>query len=459
MRQLFLPSILLTITLFLFACGTKQLTRPNENYNDLAEVNHSIINIPIRLNMNELERSLNTELGDVLYEDNRMDEAEGMYVKAEKLADIKIKIDTQTIRYQLPVKLDVKKDIGFTKVGADGEIELAFATTFQIEPDWSITTQTEVEQYNWLKRPKLSLGGIRLPAQMIGNIVVDRSKAVITKSIDEQIKQNVELQKYVTEAWQQLQTPLEIAPEYNTWLVMNPAKLQMTELMGDGDFLTSNIVVEARPEVSIGKAPVIANPLATPLPNFAYAEKTLDDFVLRLSTDIPYTEAERIAKAELVGQKFEQGSRYVAIENIDLYGQGNRLVVVTTLSGSYTGDVYLTGKPVYNERKNTIDLEDIDFELNTKSFLARTAGWLLKSNIKKRIRENMNFLLDANLNDIKNQIQDQIENYELAPNITLQGKLKDLRIQDAYLTPFSIRVDIGLEGNLGVSMDVTDGGR
>ena len=452
MRPLSLP-FLLSIFLLLSACGTKTLIRPEENYYDLATTKNSVINIPVRLNMNELERSLNAQLGDVLYEDDSMDAAEGLYIKAEKLDDIKIRIDTQTIRYQLPVKLNVRKDIGFTKVGADGQIKLSFATDFQIQPDWSIATTTEVEKFEWLERPKLSFGGIRLPAQLIGNIVLNRSKEILTKNIDEQIQKNVELKKYVTEAWQQLLTPLEIAPEYSTWLVMNPINLQMSELVGDGDYLTSNIVVEARPEVSIGKAPEAADLTKTPLPGFAYTEKVLDDFVLHLSTDIPYTEAERIAKQEMVGQEFKQGGRAVTVQNIDLYGQGNRLVVVTVLTGSYTGEVYLTGKPVYNERKNTIDLEDIEFELNTKSFLARTAGWLLKSNIKKAIRENMNFLLDANLNDIKKQIQEQLENYELAPNITLQGKLKELKIQDAYLTPFSIRVDIGLEGNVGVSMD------
>ncbi|MFK7936552.1 MAG: DUF4403 family protein [Saprospiraceae bacterium] len=453
MRQLSYPTFLLLLLLGISACGTKSLTRPTEKYNDLKARKNSVINIPIRLNMNELERSLNNAIGETIYEDDSMDSAEGLYIKAEKLADVKIKVDTQTIRYQLPISVQIKKDLGFTTVGANGEIELSFATDFTIEKDWQITTTTKVENYDWLKRPRLSFGGLKLPAKMIGDIIIQRSEAVLTKTIDDQIQQNVELRKYISEAWQQLQTPLEIAPEFSSWLVINPGSLKMSPLEGDGDYLTSNIIVEAQPEVLIGQQPVTSNSLQNPLPDFSYSDEVIDDFVLFLSTDIPYKEAKRIAHEELVGQVFEQGKYQVTIEDIDLYGQGEYLVVGAQLSGSYDGAVYLTGKPVYNKRKNSIDLEDLEFELSTKNFLARTAGWLLKSNIKKRIRENLDFLLDTNLNEIKKQIQTQLDDFAIAPNLNLQGKLKELNIQDVILTPTSIRVDVGLEGNLEVVLD------
>ncbi|MEL7020040.1 MAG: DUF4403 family protein [Bacteroidota bacterium] len=453
MQQLLLPLIMLIVLLGTTACGTKSLVRPTEKYNDLTVRNNSTINIPIRLNMNELERSLNAEVGDTIYIDDSMNSAEGLYIKAEKLADIKIKIDTQTIRYQLPIRIDVKKDIGFTTVGADGEIELSFATRFDIASDWDMTTKTRVEQYDWIKRPRLSLGGLQLPAKMIGDIVVQRSEAILTKTIDEQIRQHVELKKYINQAWQQLQTPLQIEPQYKSWLLIHPLRVQMSPLKGEGDFLTSNIVVEARPEVQIGKDTMPQTSASTSLPDFSYAQSTLNDFQLMLSTAIPYVEAERLARAELVGQTFEQAKHSVTIENIDLYGQGERLIVATTLSGSYNGEVFLTATPVYNKRKNTIDLDNLAFELGTKNFLLRTASWLLKSNIKKRIRDNLDFLLDTNLSEIKSQIQEQLDNYELAPNVIMQGNLRELNIQDVLLTPTAIRVDVGLEGNLEVVLD------
>lgn len=438
--------------LFLLSCKSTQPTRPMERYDALTEEERtSVINIPVRINLVELEKSLNQQLQGTLYEDNDMNDGDKMMMRAEKVDDVKLQMRGQTIRYEVPVKVWVRYNAGITRLEADGEIAMNFNTDFDIDRDWNMETVTNIETYEWLKQPRLRVAGMNLPVGFIADIILKRSKTVITQSIDQQVQENFNLRKMVEDVWKQMFDPVLVSPEYNTWLLVNPQNIGMTPLVTDEQSISSVIVVESLPRVSLGERPEAMG--ATDLPPFIFRDTTLNDFVIRLRTDVPYEEAERLAKQELLGETFSEGKRSVTIEDLELYGQGNKLIVNTKLSGSYNGSIYLTGRPVYNPKKNVVDIKDLDFTLETRNFLHKSAAWLLKGTLRKRIEENMNFLLQYNLDELKNQLQEQLNNYPITRGIVLDGKLEDLNIQDAFLSTEAIRVDVALVGRLNVQVN------
>lgn len=438
--------------LFLLSCKSTQPTRPMERYDALTEEERtSVINIPVRINLLELEKSLNQQLQGTLYEDNDMNDGDKMMMRAEKVDDVKLQMEGQTIKYQVPVKVWVRYNAGITKLEAEGEIAMNFKTDFDIDADWNMETLTSIETYEWLKQPRLRVAGMSLPVGFIADIILKRSKTVITESIDQQVQENFSLRKMVEDVWKQMFDPVLISPEYNTWLLVNPQNIGMTSLVTDDNAISSVIVVESLPRVSLGERPEAMN--ATDLPPFVFRDTTLNDFVIRIRTDVPYEEAERLAKQELLGETFSEGKRSVTIEDLELYGQGNKLIVNTKLSGSYNGSIYLTGRPIYNPQKNVVDIKDLDFTLETRNFLYKSAAWLLKGTLRKRIEENMNFLLQYNLDELKNQLQAQLDRYPITQSIVLDGELEDLNIQDAFLSTEAIRVDVALVGRVNVQVN------
>lgn len=441
-----------SLTFLLFACKTtQQPSKPPEQYSALPPENKiSIINIPVRIALPELEKSLNTQLSGLLYEDKDIKDDQ-MMIRAEKREAIKIGINGQNLNYRVPLKLWIRYDIGVTEVEANGDIALKLKTGYTIKEDWSLQTTTEIESYEWLQQPKLKLVGMNLPIGFIADIVLKNSKKTLTKAIDDAVSAQFNLRDEIKKVWEQMFDPQLIAPEYNTWLLVNPQNIGMTQLVTKGDTLASTIFVETRPEVRIGEKP--ARPNATPLPPFKYSTASQDDFTLTVRTDVPYKEAERLAKAQLKGQTFTEGKRAVKVEDIELYGQGNQLIVNTKLSGSYNGSVYLTGKPIYNPNKNAIDIKDLNFTLETRNFLYKSAAWLLKGTLRNQIEKNMDFLLDYNLKELKNQLQTQLQDYKITNSIFLTGQLNELTIQDAFLAPESIRVEVALKGKLNVQVN------
>ena len=222
----------------------------------------------------------------------------------------------------------------------------------------------------------------------------------------------------------------------------------MTELQMEKDTIISTLIVESKPKISLGGKPDDGN--WRPLPLFQYREFESEDFNLFLNTEISYQEAERIAKEQILGESYSSGKRSVTVEDLEMYGQGDKLVVNTKLSGSYNGNIYMTGKPVFNRRKNSIDIKDLSYTLDTKNFLVKSAAWLLKSTIKKQIQDNLDFLLDYNMSEMETQIQQQLADYKINDGVIINGRLNKMNIENAYLTPTGMRVFIALNGHLGI---------
>jgi len=421
-----------------------------ESYEERLEESISVINIPIDIELDELEASLNRNLSGTLYEDNSLKDGDKMKVRAVKQADFQLGLEQDAVTYKVPLDLWIQYDIGISKVEASGQIALDFKTGFEFSENWDILTKTEVLSYSWAKKPRLKMGMVNLPIGFIADLVLKRSKSAIASSIDELVKEQFDLRKTVEEAWQQMFEPTLVAEAYNTWLTVNPQFIGMSPMeMGNGR-IRSTIYVEGKPSVTVGEKP--APSFVKPLPPLRISPVVSDEFTLHLNTQISYKEAERIAKAELLGETFSYGKRAVTIEDLEFYGQGSKIVVNTVLSGTYDGSIYLTGQPVYNPKKNTVELQDLDYTMNTRSALFRSAGWLLKSAIKKKIKRNFNFLLDYNLKDMQQQFQEQLRNYKVSEGITLNGELRDLSLQNAFLTPDGIVVDLALQGNLNVAV-------
>lgn len=436
--------------MLLMGCKSKEPIRPAEQYENLFEERLSLINIPVDISLRGLERSLNQQVKGVVYEDNDLRDGDNMRIRAEKSHDIRLGIDSQLIKYRVPLTLWIQYDLGISKVEAEGELSIDFKTAFAISEDWNITTATRIVRHDWIRKPRLKMGVVNLPIGFIADLVLENSKETLAKNIDALVADQFALRELVGEAWEQMYKPMLVSETYNTWLSINPQAIGMTPLDMRGDRIRGSIFVESRPRVKVGRVPENLNP--RPLPRLQIRPEAGDGFTIHLNTEISYEEAERIAKQELLGETFSQGKRSVTVEDIELYGQGNKIVVNTVLSGSYNGNIYLVGKPVYNPRKNTLEIESLDYELSTRNFLLKSAGWLLKSTMKNKIEENMNFLLDYNLQEMQAQFQEQLKEYQITEDVILQGALEGLAIQNAYLAPESIIVDLALSGRLNINV-------
>jgi len=439
------------LLLVLMGCsGPRKLERPMEKYQELVEEKRSVLSIPIELSISELESALNQQLDGVVYEDNDFRDGDNMKITAVKNENIRIRVDSQVISYQVPVDLAIQYDAGLTILRANGEISMDFRTAFRIRPDWSIETETIVEGHRWIRKPRVSMAGVSIPVGFVANLVLNQSRNYIARSIDDMVRSQAGLESIISDTWNQMYEPVLISPEYNTWLVVNPQRIGMSPIETYQDSLYAQILMEGEPFVSVGPKPRALQALQ--LPPYQEEPQTFEGFLINIGAKISYDEAERIARSTLQGETFTYGKRSVTVEDIQLWGREDKVIVNTKLSGSYTGDIYLEGRPVFDLKKNAIELRDLDYTLGTKNFLFKSAGWLLKGSIKNRIQDNMNFLLDSNLQASREMMEQQLNGYVLAPGVQMQGKVDELTIRDVYVLEDGLQADVLLSGQLKIAV-------
>ena len=420
-----------------------------ENYDPDVNAQASLINLPIKLSKTELEKTINQQLGETIYEDD--DFSDGLLIKATRQSDITLEIADQKVSYKVPINLWVKKDVVITNVNAEGSLVLEFETAYIVKPDWQLETKTELKKYEWTKSPVVKLGFGNLNVTSIANQFIDQARVELASAIDTQVQSLIDLKGEVGKAWRELQNPILVSEEYNTWLMMNTDSVRLTPLVTVGEVIECTVVISARPRMYMGTKPSFGS--LKPMPHFQYIYDAPDKtFSLYLGSEIPFAEAERIAKQNMVGETYSYGKRRVKVEDIELYDQGNKLAVKTTLSGSYIGDVFLTGKPEYNGRKNEIVMKEVDFDFSSQRTLMKTASWLFKGSLKKTIEENLNFQLNENLQAAQEAIETELENFDLGPGVKIVGKLDELNVSHVYINTTGINVKVGLTGNLHVEV-------
>lgn len=448
--------LLILSAVHIFAeCGgtgknTTQPERPMESYKVIPTENEiSEVNIPVRIDKNEIERQLNTQLSGDFYNDNKADD-DGLLVKATKGGNIQVEFSKDEIYYRVPVNLWVQKSLAVTTATARGSINMVFKTAYQLQNNWALQTQTELTGYEWTDKPTLKVGFAKIPVESIANIILERTKNQVTSAIDAQVKNSLNLNQTVNDIWLQLHKPVELSPEYRTWLQPNPQSISLTPLEIDGDTIETNVHVRVRPKISIGAPP--ATPLASQLPAFQFTNDKNEEFRLNITTEVPFAEAENIALQGLKGESFSQGSRTVTIQDIEIYGQDEKLVVGTETTGAYNGTIYLKGKPEFSEKRNRIELEDVEFDFSSKKFLLNSLSWLFKGKFKTLVQDNLDFQLGYNIEMMKALIAEQLDGYVIAPGVVLNGKLNDLAVQKVYIAEDAIRLTVVLEGNLEVKV-------
>lgn len=454
MSKIFFFLAMATIFTSFFSCKSSQASRPEEFYGNAdleLEPEPSTIQIKIRLHREELVKSINDQLKGPLYEDNNLKD-DGMMIKATKRNNISLNIDNQKITYKVPLDLWIKKDLAITDVEGEGSLSLDFTTNYSINPDWSLKTKTELSGFQWLREPIIKLGFANLPITPIANLVLNQTKGDLSKSIDDEVKNMFDLKKEMAAVWQQISEPYLMSEEYNTWLLFNPESMGMTALKSYGSIVEATAVIVSKPYVVVGEKPEV--PKAKKMPDFQLINLTEggDDFNLSLNTEVSFKEAERISKQNMVGETFSSGKKSVKVEDMEIYGQGNKLVVNTKLSGSYNGNIYFIGKPVFNEKKNKIEMQNVEFDFSSQKALMKSASWLFKGTLKKKIQESLDFYLQYNLDDSKAMVQQQLKNYPIANGIILNGLLDDISVSHVYVTTDAIKVRVGLKGKLNVDV-------
>ena len=464
--KLFCNLLNILIILSISSCSTSNkiaTLKPEPDNADplIYENSPSFINLPISVKLKDVENQTNTFLNGLIYEDNNIED-DNIEMKIWKLAPISISNDLALpggkIKTILPLRVLFKYRIGTKTLGVNlyntkefnlnGIVTLVSDVTLS---NWKLTTKTELKSLEWNESPTMVVFGKNVPVTYLMTPAIKIFRAKIEKSIDNAIEKSMDFKPNVLTALEKICTPFQMNEAYESWLRITPIEIYSTNTILKNDTFLMNMGMKCTMTTLIGKQPeskfdaskIVLKPV-TKIPNQITAN------IAAVST---FAEASKIMTKNFAGQEFGSGSKKVTVEKVEIWHKNDKIVIALNVLGSINGTIYLTGFPQYNEQSKEIFFDKLDYALDTKNKLMRTANWLAQGLILRKIQENCRYSIVPNLEEGKQSMAAYLKNYSPMPGVFVNGKMDNIQFQKIQLTNKAIIAFIKVNGTVNIAVD------
>ena len=418
----------------------------------------SSVSIPVNLPISEIQRLVNQQITGVLYEDQDFENnnSDQLKTKVEKDGNIAIKALTNNrLMFSVPLKIWAEKGLGtlgvYTYQETNFKVVMNFISNLDFQQNWSLKTNTTTAGFVWKEKPVLDFGKVKIPLTSIIEGVLIKQQKEFTSVIDTQIQQKMNMQPYLVMAWNQFAAPIQVSEEYNTWLKITPQTVKMSPLEVYADKIKSTISVDLFSETFTGIKPA-ANPLVKNIPNYIPAQNLGNNFIMKTTANIPFTEANAIAKKQFQGKEFDMEKSKIKVEDIKIYPENDLVVIEIITSGKVNGTSFIKGNLVYDAAKHKIGFTKTDFRLKTKNILQKLASSLFEGKIVRMIEQDYGIpLLDIE-NSSKKSIEESF-NKEYHAGLKLQGKVLNLKPTQFLVNSEYITTVIDINANLSLKIE------
>ncbi|MEI8272712.1 MAG: DUF4403 family protein [Paludibacter sp.] len=451
-----LPFAALLLTLN--SCKTLQIEKPKESYlpSNLAPA-MSELPLQVELDVKKLETSINKKMNGLIFDGSNLGNKDVM-VKVWKAQNFTFSINNNVIEYRVPLKIWTRFAWKVEKFGysigdqyeATGSIALTYKTTISIDKNWKLVSKTAASGYEWIETPKLNVVGVTVPVTPIASLALSQCDKLISTQIDKSLTEMVDLKKYISQAWIEVQKPRQVSADNNLWIRITPKDLFVSPFTTTANKLNLAVALNAQIESFMGAKPE-ANPLVE-LPPFKMVVKPAQQFNLNVAADVTFDKIAELAKAQLLGKTFEQAGKKITITDLSLFGSAGKAIFIADVSGSLKGRIYFTGKMIYNVEKMAVEITEPEFDLKTSDALVKSAGWLLHGMILKQLTPYLTYPVKNNLDAVKAQVNLMLANYTVMDGVVLQGKLNSLNVTDLSLVPGAVRIQANVKGNIALKV-------
>jgi hypothetical protein len=223
-------SFLLVVFLFLSCKSTKDLSiveAPKTRF-VMPELK-STLNVHYKIDKQAIRDTFNTLIDTYLASDMELS-YKGVHVTIDKIEDATVEFAGRTVLTTLPLSIGLDKATIFSNINAQGSLELSFVTELDMTAQWTLVTNTLLEHYEWIDKPKLSLGAFNIPVGSLANSIIDKSKSQFELQIDKSVNEQLDIKDKVLDLMKYVEKPIALDTVLNSWAQVVPEKIYLSEI-------------------------------------------------------------------------------------------------------------------------------------------------------------------------------------------------------------------------------------
>lgn len=302
-------------------------------------------------------------------------------------------------------------------------IELQYSSLIGINEKYQLVSQTKLEKLEAKDPCEVSV--FQFDATDILLKEVKKALIDLTVEIDNEIEK-YSFKNEAESAWKSANQTIAFSP-YG-YLHIQPISLELETPHFEKDKLLTTLCIEACPIFSSDPT----TKLSTPLPPLKQvASFPTDEFDLIMDLRLNYDSITNVLQSLYGKKELLIKNRKVNIDSVAITGAAkNQLNIALKFSGYKKGCLYLTGTPTFDEATQTISISSLDYDLETKNVLLKTAKWLFNDRILSEIQDATLYDLTPQLQQLKEVINTNFH-YTYSP-FAVKGKVNHLAVSTIY---------------------------
>ncbi|MFY8186850.1 MAG: DUF4403 family protein [Flavobacterium sp.] len=449
-------------SLLLTSCGSSQKIitqkpQPEVVSEEIIEKETSFFSLPIAISLQEVENQVNKSMTGLLFNDDDLTKDQ-VKIKVWKDGDIKIVQEKNQVKIVFPIRSEgtynYKLDNFGLKINGEKDFRLSGTFTFLSTvglTNWQLKTKTTIHEVDWKEPPNIQLAGKKLSIEFLVNASLRMFKEDIEKLIDAALLENLNFKPQVLDALENIAKPVLLNEVYQTYFQMMPIELYATNATLAQNKVKIQMGLKCTMETKVG------SPNKAVFDKKKVVLKTVEKMPSKIAANMvvvsTYDEASKIITQNFKGQKIGEGSKKIIIEEVQLWQQSGKLIVDLKVSGNLNGHLYLAGFPMYNAQTKEIFFDQLNYVLDTKNVLHRSANWLLKGTFLAAIRENCRYSIQKELLKSKDQLDFFLNNYQPQKGIQINGKTGEIAFKRITLTNTGLAAFLGVEGEAKIEIN------
>jgi hypothetical protein len=460
-RVFIIPTFL--VLLLFSACKT---IKPEEPHYETSKKQFtrsvSYVNIPLEIPLQVIENKINSQLKGVIYDDDSYTRptVDNIKIRVYQNSRIGVTAVGNELKFTIPLKIwaqgryepcaicpEIEKQTVF-------DVEVYLRSKVEIMKNFKFQMSTISDGFEWKSQPKISIGPINIPIARLIESVIDKQLQGVTKEIDSNVNGLIDLRSNIESLWNLAQEPILLDDTTQTWLKAEPKALLLAPIKSNQSVLSIGLGLETYLETFTGNKPLLKD--KKPLPDLRPASRAAEDFSIQIRSELSFEAATTIAKKQLVGQEFHFKKKVVRVDDIQIYGKGDLAYVKVAMSGSLKGELFLSGVPTFNSQTNELSIEQLDYDLHSRSVLVKAGSWLLNGTLQKQLQQQMRFSFDKEISSIRNDLSNRIKKTKYKNLFTLKGNLKEFKVRDVYMAEDHFDIVLDAHGNAKIVFDSAD---
>jgi len=389
-------------------------------------INKSTVNTRARVKYDVALSALEFKLdGDKLIAAADFDYGLKLGVKNEYLKSIRATID------------------GIASCGMDGDpkrrVRVSISGNVGIKDDATLFFKKNSRKVDWVNACQLTAADIQL-ADILELPIIEKA---VDKAIDkaiEKLPDEYDLKPKLAKIWGVMSKPIDVGNGLS--ITTNPNDIWLSPIIGKNGKIHTGLGFSAQPVLTVGEA--VSRPISTLPPK--YVVKELQP-ILNLIAEgrMTFTRANEEINSEIKAIDLGKFRDRIKIDSAEVYpGLNNTLVIGVQLSAPAKVKIYFSGNPVYDGGSGHIVMADLDYSIDSRNFLVKTADWVLHSNLRNKLQNVAKWNPDK---ETEKMIED-LKSFDKQLDIgRIVGGVDSLEPKNIWISRDYVHIVFGAKGN------------